>query len=220
MAKQKLNFKEIEEKWRNFWEKEKIYKFNPNSQKKIFSVDIPPPTISGSLHMGHAFGDAQQDFFVRYKRMKGFEILAPFGTDDNGLPTLRLIEKLKKIDSRKMKKQDFIKLCLKTVKEELIPQFLEDEKRLGASNDWDLFYSTIDKNSQKIAQWSFLDLYKKGRAYRTHSPALWCTECKTTIAQVELEDKKEQSVFYDIEGFYRRSGWSNDGLYFWGPRRC
>ena len=198
MTKQRLDFKEIENKWKKFWEKEKIYKFNSDSKKEIFSVDIPPPTISGSLHMGHAFGDSQQDFFVRYKRMKGFEILAPFGTDDNGLPTLRLIEKIKKVDSRKMKRKDFIELCLKTVKEELIPQFLEDEKRLGTSNDWDLFYSTIDKNSQKIAQWSFLDLHKKGRAYRTNSPALWCTECKTTIAQVELEDKKTESIFYDI----------------------
>ncbi|MAG10873.1 valine--tRNA ligase, partial [Candidatus Pacearchaeota archaeon] len=165
---------------------------------EIFSVDIPPPTISGALHMGHAFGDSQQDFFVRFKRMRGFNVLVPFGTDDNGLPTLRLIEKLKKVDSRKMEREEFVNLCLKTIKEELIPQFLEDEKKLGISNDWDLFYSTIDKNSQKISQESFIDLYEKRRAYRLESPALWCTECKTTIAQVELEDRESESVFNDI----------------------
>lgn len=199
MPKNQINFKQIEEKWRKFWEKEKIYKFDKDSKKKIYSVDIPPPTISGRLHMGHAFGDSQQDFFVRFKRMSGFNVLVPFGTDDNGLPTLRLIEKEKKVDSRKMKREDFIKLCLKTVKEELIPQFLEDEQRLGISNDWDLFYSTIDKNSQRISQESFIDLYKKGRAYRLEAPALWCTECKTTIAQVELEDKESESTFNDIK---------------------
>ncbi len=198
MSKNMTDFKPIERKWKEFWEKENIYKFEPNSNKKIFSVDIPPPTISGRLHMGHAFGDAQQDFFVRFKRMRGFNVLVPFGTDDNGLPTLRLIEKEKKIDSRKMKRSDFINICLKTIKEEFIPQFLEDEKKLGISNDWDIFYSTIDERSRKISQWSFIDLYKKGRAYRLNSPALWCTECQTTIAQVELEDKEEESTFNDI----------------------
>ena len=198
MAKNKIDFKKIEDKWRVFWEKEKIYKFDVNSKKEIFSVDIPPPTISGKMHIGHAFGDAQQDFFVRFKRMKGFNVLVPFGTDDNGLPTLRLIEKEKKVDSKKMKREEFIKLCLKTIKEEFIPQFLEDEKRLGISNDWSIFYSTIDETSRRLSQWSFIDLYKKARAYRIDSPALWCTECQTTIAQVELEGKEEESKFNDI----------------------
>lgn len=198
MAKNNFDFKSIEEKWKNFWDKEKIYKFDKNSKKEIFSVDIPPPTISGRLHMGHVFGDSQQDFFVRYKRMKGFNVLVPFGTDDNGLPTLRLIEKEKKVNSREMKREEFIALCLKTVKEEFIPQFLEDAKRLGISNDWSLFYSTIDNNSRRISQWSFIDLHKKGRAYRSDAPALWCPECQTTIAQVELEDKEEEGSFNDI----------------------
>ena len=187
-----------EEKIRKFWEKEKIYKFDLNSDKEIFSVDTPPPTISGKLHMGHALGDSQQDFFVRYKRMQGFNVLNPFGTDNNGLPTLRLIEKEKQVDSKKMKREEFIELCNKTINEEFIPLFLEDSKNLGISADWDLFYSTIDKQSRKISQKSFIELYKMGREYRVKAPALWCTKCQTTISQVELEDKEISTEFNEI----------------------
>jgi len=190
--------KKVEEKLRKYWEKEKIYKFDPKSKKPIFSVDIPPPTISGRLHMGHAFGDSQQDFFVRYKRMKGFNVLNPFGTDNNGLPTLRLIEKEEGVNSKDMKREEFIELCNKTINEKFIPLFLDDEKKLGISADWDIFYSTTDKHSIKISQWSFIDIYNKGRAYRNDSPALWCPECQTTIAQVEMEDKEFESTFNDI----------------------
>ena len=170
------NFKEIEGKWMNFWEKKGIYKFDVNSNKNIFSVDTPPPTISGRLHIGHAFGDSQQDFFVRYKRMKGFNVLNPFGTDNNGLPTLRLIEKEKGVDSKKMGRRKFIELCNKTICEDFIPTFIHDAKTLGISADWDIFYSTMDKHSMKISQWSFIDLYKKEREYQIDSPTLWCTE--------------------------------------------
>jgi valyl-tRNA synthetase len=188
----------VEEKIGKFWDKEKIYKFDPKSKKKIYSIDIPPSTISGRLHMGHAFGDSQQDFFARYKRMVGFNVLNPFGTDNNGLPTLRLIEKEKKVSSRKMKREEFIELCNKTLNEEFIPSFIEDAKKLGISADYEIFYSTIDKRSRRISQWSFIDLYKKGREYRIDSPALWCTECQTTIAQVELEDEEIASTFNDV----------------------
>jgi len=195
----KYNFKDVEEKWMKHWEESGIYKFQLDSKKKIYSLDIPPPTISGKLHMGHVFGDSQQDFFVRFKRMNGYNVLNPFGTDNNGLPTLRLIEKEKKVDSKSMDRVKFIELCNKTIKEEFIPMFLEDAKRLGLSADWNLFYSTIDERSRRISQESFIDLYKKGREYRTESPSLWCTECQTTIAQVELEDKEFSSYFNDIK---------------------
>lgn len=197
MANQ-YNIQEVEKKIQKFWEREKIYKFDSKKKGKIFSIDTPPTTISGRLHMGHAFGDSQQDFFVRYKRMRGFNILNPFGTDDNGLPTLRLIEKEKKIKSSDMSREEFVKLSLNIIKKEFIPLFLEGTKRLGISADWDIFYSTIDERSRRVSQQSFIDLYKKGREYRINSPALWCTECKTTIAQVELEDNNIPSSFNDI----------------------
>ncbi|MBU1104139.1 MAG: class I tRNA ligase family protein, partial [Nanoarchaeota archaeon] len=97
MSKAKFDAKLMEQKWRTYWEKEKIYKFNPQSKKKIYSIDTPPPTVSGDMHIGHASSYSHDDFIARYKRMKGFEVFYPFGTDDNGLPTERLIERLKNV---------------------------------------------------------------------------------------------------------------------------
>jgi len=197
--KKGYDFSEVEPRVQKLWEKENIYKFDTNDTKKeIFSLDIPPPTISGRLHMGHAFGDSQQDFIARYKRMRGFNVLNPFGTDNNGLPTLKLVEKEKGVKARDMTREEFIELCQKTIEEEFIPQFLADAKRLGISADWDIFYSTIDERSRRISQKSFIDLYKAGREYRIESPALWCTRCQTTIAQVELEDASKATHFNDI----------------------
>jgi valyl-tRNA synthetase len=192
------DFEGIETKWASFWEEEEIFKFDVNSEKPIFSVDTPPPTVSGRLHMGHAFGDSQQDFFVRFKRMRGFNVLNPFGTDNNGLPTLKLVEKEKKVKSKDMSREEFIELCNKTIHDEFIPMFVRDSKRLGISADRSVFYSTIDERSRRISQKSFIDLYNKGREYRVDSPALWCPKCQTTIAQVELEDKECSSYFNDI----------------------
>jgi valyl-tRNA synthetase len=195
---------EAEERIRKFWEKEKIYKFNPNSKKKIFSIDTPPPTVSGKMHIGHAFSYSQQDFVVRYKRMKGFEIFYPFGTDDNGLPTERLIEKTNNIRARDIPREEFVKLCLDTLKKKLIPEYIQDWKNIGISCDWDVIYSTINDKSRKIAQWSFIDLYKKKRVYRKEAPSLWCPECQTGISQVECQDKKVSSSFnriiFKVEG--------------------
>ena len=182
----------------SYWEKEKIYKFNPNKKGKIYSVDTPPPTVSGKMHVGHAFSFAQQDFFVRYHRMKGDNVFYPFGTDDNGLPTERLVEKMKNIKARDMPRDEFVKLCNETLDKELRKKYIEDWKRIGISCDWSIFYSTINEHSRRIAQWSFLDLHKKGRMERRDAPGMWCPECQTGIAQVELKDKELDSTFNDI----------------------
>ncbi len=189
--------KEIERKWREYWEKEGIYRFNGKSKKKIYSVDTPPPTLSGEMHIGHACSYSQQDFLVRFKRMRGYEIFYPFGTDDNGLPTERLVEKKKNIKSKEMSRAEFVKLCLDFLKEER-PKFIQDWKNIGISCDWNILYSTIDDNSRRIAQWSFLDLHKKGRVYRKDAPAMWCPECRTGVAQVEVQDKMLDSTFNDV----------------------
>ena len=194
---QGIDIKEIEKKWRDYWEKEKIFKFDAASKKKIYSVDTPPPTLSGEMHIGHACSYSQQDFLVRYKRMKGYEIFYPFGTDDNGLPTERLVEKRKGVRSKEMSRADFVKLCLDFLKEER-PKFIQDWKNIGISCDWDVLYSTIDDNSRRTAQWSFLDLHKKGRVYRKDAPAMWCPECRTGVAQVEVQDKMLDSWFNDL----------------------
>ncbi len=191
------DFKESEKEWKEYWEKEKIYAFDPNSKKKIFSVDTPPPTVSGKMHIGHAFSYAQQDIIIRYKRMSGFNVFYPFGTDDNGLATERLIEGMKNVKGSKMDRTEFINLCLKTL-EEIRPDFVQDWKNLAISADYDLFYSTINDHCRKISQKSFIDLYRAGREYQKEDATIWCPKCETAIAQVEMEDKELESNFNDI----------------------
>ncbi|MFH1073281.1 MAG: valine--tRNA ligase [Nanoarchaeota archaeon] len=186
-----------EKKWQEFWEKEGIYKFNPNDKRPIFSVDTPPPTISGDMHLGHSFSYSQQDFLIRYKRMAGFNVFYPFGTDDNGLATERLVEKINKVKSRSMSRKEFVRLCLKTL-DQIRPNYISDWKKLGMSCDFSIYYTTINDHCQRISQKSFIDLYKMGREYRKEAPTIWCPECQTAIAQVELEDRELKSYFNDI----------------------
>src|SRR3989338_11676959 len=188
------NPKEAESRWKKFWEQENIYKFNPKSKKEIYSIDTPPPTVSGKMHIGHSFSYSQQDFIARFKRMSGLEVFYPFGTDDNGLPTERLIEKQKNVKSKSMSRAEFISLCLKTLAE-ITPDFIQDWKNLGISCDYDIYYSTINPFCQRISQLSFIQLYKKGLIYKDSFPTLWCPECQTPIAQAELEDKEKETFF-------------------------
>ncbi len=198
MSKNNIDFRQIEEKWRKFWEKEGIYKFNPNSKKKIYSIDTPPPYISGKMHIGHAFSYSQQDFIIRFRRMRGDNIFYPFGTDDNGLPTERFIEKINNVKSIDMVRSDFIKFCLKTLKE-VTPDCIQDFINLGISCDYKIYYSTIGEHAQKISQKSFIQLAKKGEIYRKKFPTIWCPNCQTSIAQAELEDKDETSLFSTLK---------------------
>ncbi|MBN2457697.1 valine--tRNA ligase [Candidatus Woesearchaeota archaeon] len=188
----------VEQKWMKVWDDSKLYRFDPDSTDKVYSIDTPPPTVSGKMHMGHAFANSQQDFIARYKRMRGFNVLQPFGTDDNGLPTQLYIEKLKKVRAGKIGRSEFVKLCLETLEKELTPKFLLDWKRLGISCDFDVSYCTINSHCRRISQKSFLDLHKMGRAYRKEAPAMWCPSCMTAVSQVELEDKEIASHFNDI----------------------
>ena len=194
----RYNAAEVEPKWQEYWEKNSTYRFDVNHDDKVYSIDTPPPTISGRMHMGHAFGNSQQDFIARYKRMRGFNVLQPFGTDDNGLATQLYIEKLKNVRASQMDRQEFVGLCLETLSKELRPSFMQDWKRLGISCDFSVYYTTIDEHCRRISQWSFIELYNMGRAYRKEAPAMWCPKCGTAISQVELEDKERPSTFNDI----------------------
>jgi len=181
-----------EPKWQKFWEEEGIYRFNPESKAEVYSIDTPPPTVSGNMHLGHSFSYSQQDFIARFQRMLGKNVFYPFGTDDNGLATERLIERLKNVKGQFMKRKDFVKLCLETLKE-IRPAFVQDWKNIGLSADFDIFYTTINEHCQIISQKSFLDLHKIGRIYRKRSAFMWCPECQTAIAQVEMKDKEKDS---------------------------
>ena len=189
-------FHGIEQKWKEYWQKEKIYKFNGDF-KKVYSIDTPPPTVSGKMHIGHAFSYSQQDFIARYQRMKK-GVFYPFGTDDNGLPTERLVERLNGVKSKDMTRAEFIALCLKTLKK-ITPDFIDDWRILGISADYDICYSTIDDSSRKLSQKAFIELYKNKELYKKELPTIWCVECQTSIAQAELEDREGSTLFSTLK---------------------
>jgi len=203
MANKKgYDFAEVEPRIMKFWEDEKVFKFDLK-KKNIYSIDTPPPTVSGNMHIGHTSSYTQQDFIARFRRMKG-GVFYPFGTDDNGLPTERLVERLKGVKSKDMSRAEFIELCLKTIKE-INEDFIYDWKRIGISADYDVYYSTIDDNSRKISQKSFIDLYNAGEIYQEDFPTIWCPECQTSIAQAELEDREKNSKFSTLKFFVGNS---------------
>jgi valyl-tRNA synthetase len=196
--KKPFDIKEMEKTILSYWEKEKTFKFDKNSNKPLYSIDTPPPTVSGDMHIGHAFSYAQEDFIARYKRMTKFNVFYPFGTDDNGLPTERLIERLKNIKSKDMSREEFIKTTLKTLKE-ITPNLIQQWKNLGVSCDYRIYYSTIDKNSRKLSQRSFIDLYHAKQIYEEDFPTIYCPECQTPVAQAELEDQNFNSKFVTLK---------------------
>ncbi|MFC1752638.1 valine--tRNA ligase [Thermoproteota archaeon] len=186
-----------EPRWQKYWQEKDIFVFDPKSQKQAYTIDTPPPTVSGKIHLGHAFSYAQEDFIARFQRMRGKNVYYPFGTDDNGLPTERLIEKLKKVKSTKMERSEFVELCYKTIKE-IQPDFIQGWIDIGMSCDFKGTYSTIDPHCQKTSQASFLDLFNKGKVHREETPITWCVNCQTAIAQAEFENVDMTSHFSDI----------------------
>jgi valyl-tRNA synthetase len=178
------------------WVHEKTYSTH-NHHGPLYSIDTPPPTVSGSLHIGHIFSYTQTDFIARYKRMSGYSVYYPFGFDDNGLPTERFVEKKRTISSLTMSRSEFIQICLEETAE-VERDFQSLWQRMGLSVDWLQQYSTIGNLARKISQKSFIELFKKGFIYRTHEPALYCTTCRTSVAQAELDTLQKPSVFYEI----------------------
>lgn len=196
---------QIEEaRCQQFWEESGIYRFDRSKGGPYYTIDTPPPTVSGEIHLGHVFSYVQAEVIARFWRMKGHNIFYPFGFDDNGLPTERYVERVRKVRAADLPRAEFIAQCL-TVTGQVEDRFEQFWKRLGFSVDWTQRYSTIDTLSQRISQRSFLDLFAKGLIYRKTSPTLWCPECHTAIAQAELENEERLSVFYDIV-FTRNDG--------------
>jgi valyl-tRNA synthetase len=189
--------KEAEPRWQRAWDEAGIYRFDPRSEKPIYSIDTPPPTVSGAIHIGHVFSYVQAEVVARFRRMTGANVYYPFGFDDNGLPSERLVERERGVTAAEVGRERFVAMCLELTKayEE---EFRIFWRSLGISVDWNENYSTIAPKSQRISQRSFIDLYRKGRIYRKEAPTLWCPECHTAIAQAEIEDAEHASVFYDI----------------------
>lgn len=197
--KETYNIAEREKHWREFWEKERIYQFKENSPKPFYVVDTPPPYVSAEhLHVGHIMSYSQAEFIVRFKRMTGFEVFYPMGFDDNGLPTERFVEKKYNIQKQNITREEFVKKCLKETKIGSLA-YKNLWQGLGISVDWTKTYSTIDSLSQQLSQWSFIDLFKKGKIYRAKKPIMWCTTCRTAISQADLEDQEKETDLVFIE---------------------
>ena len=188
------DFARIEPQMQAFWKEEGIYKFDPSRKGPIYSIDTPPPTVSGSLHIGHLFSFTQAEIIARYHRMQGENVFYPFGFDDNGLPTERLVERETGIRAAELPRSAFIEKCSETA-EKYEAQFRAFWESLGFSVDWDTQYRTVSPEVQKISQSLFLELVRDGRAYMKESPVLWCTECRTSIAQAELETMETETTF-------------------------
>jgi len=217
----RMNLSEIEQRCKKYWEETGVYKYNPNkSRQETFIVDTPPPTVSGSLHIGHIFSYTQTDVIARYQRMKGKTVLYPIGWDDNGLPTERRVQnyyniacdptvpydpnfKPEHIENDKSPRQEisrknFVEACEKlTASDEGI--FEDVFKNIGHSYDWNIKYTTISPSSIKVSQESFIDLYEKGEVASIESPTMWDVTFQSAVAQAEIEDRETAGFFHDIK---------------------
>jgi len=221
----KVGVEGLEQKWGASWDSSKTYSFDKSASKsQIFSIDTPPPTVSGSLHVGHVFSYTHTDLIARYQRMIGKEVYYPMGWDDNGLPTERRVQNFygvrcdpslayvndfkppfeggdgkssKAADQVPISRRNFIELCERLT--------LEDEKhfealwrQLGLSIDWSQTYQTISPDAQAVSQKAFLNNLSRGEAYQAMAPTLWDVTFRTAVAQAELEDRDQPGSYHRI----------------------
>jgi len=208
----------IEATWSARWEATSTYRFDRDrTREQVYSIDTPPPTASGSLHVGHVFSYTHTDCIARYKRMRGFEVFYPMGWDDNGLPTERRVQNYYGVrcdpslpfdpsftpptepgkEQVPIARKNFVELCEKlTVEDEVV--FEELFRRLGLSIDWNLTYQTIDRRSQRVSQLAFLRNLARGEAYQSEAPTLWDVTFRTAVAQAELEDRERDGAYHRI----------------------
>ncbi|HEX6800802.1 MAG TPA: class I tRNA ligase family protein, partial [Ktedonobacterales bacterium] len=187
----------IEPQIQALWEREGVYAFDSSGDAPVYAIDTPPPTVSGHLHLGHVYSYSQTDFLARFQRMRGANVYYPMGFDDNGLPTERLVEQRSGKSAANLGREAFIAACLR-ISEEAQQEYRALWQRLGLSVDWRHTYRTIGDEARRLAQWSFLDLYRKGLTYRQDAPTIWCPLCQTAIAQAELEDRERETAFYTL----------------------
>jgi valyl-tRNA synthetase len=208
----------LEAKWMAGWETDQTYRFDRSKDRgDIFAIDTPPPTVSGSLHMGSVFGYVQTDANARYRRMAGREVFYPMGWDDNGLPTERRVQNYYGIRCDpslpydpgftppeqpveppvSVSRRNFIELCHGLTEED--EKVFEDLWRtLGLSVDWTQTYATIDAHSRRTSQRAFLRNLARGEAYSQEAPVLWDVDFRTAVAQAELEDRERPGSYYRV----------------------
>ena len=210
----------LEAKWGAHWQEKRVYSFDRSKTRdQIYSIDTPPPTISGFLHLGTAFGYIQVDAVARFQRMYGREVFYPMGWDDNGLPTERRVQnhfgvrcdptvpydpglvvtEAAKGDKsqRPISRPNFVELCHRLTRE-FEESFEHQWRIIGLSVDWDLTYATIDDSSRRVAQLGFLRNLRRGEAYAAEGPSMWDVDFHTAVAQAEFEDREVQGAFYRL----------------------
>jgi valyl-tRNA synthetase len=221
MVPDKPSLDGLEARWGKVWEKNGTYRFDRTAQRAdVFSIDTPPPTVSGSLHVGHVFSYTHTDIVARYQRMQGKSVFYPMGFDDNGLPTERRVENYfgvrcdpavpyvagyvpperpatRRQDFQSISRRNFIELCVQLTDAD--EKAFEDLWRtLGLSVDWSRTYSTVSRESQAISQRAFLRNLARGEAYSAEAPSLWDTTFGSAVAQAELEDRERPGLYCDI----------------------
>ena len=208
----------LEAKWAERWQADGTYRFDRNhTRDQVYSIDTPPPTVSGSLHVGHVFSFTHTDLIARFQRMRGKAVFYPMGWDDNGLPTERRVQNYYGVkcdptlpydpgfqppekpgkQAISISRPNFIELCNRLTAED--EKAFEDLWRyLGISVDWALTYATIDRRAQRISQTAFLRLLNRGIAYQLEAPTLWDIDFRTAVAQAELEDREQPGAYHRI----------------------
>ncbi|MDN5797612.1 MAG: valine--tRNA ligase, partial [Intrasporangium sp.] len=234
----------LEDKWVQVWREQGTYTFDRERaltlpREQVFAIDTPPPTASGSLHVGHVFSYTHTDCMARYKRMRGFEVFYPIGWDDNGLPTERRVQNyygvrgdatlpyvegyeppftegvdakgkaIKAADQRPISRKNFIELCDILTVKDEVT-FESLFRRLGFSLDWDISYRTIDARSRAVAQQAFLRNLARGEAYQAEAPGLWDVTFQTAVAQAELEARDYPGAYHRV-AFHRVAPDGTDG---------
>ena len=215
----------LEEKWTARWEADATYHFDRSRPRdEVYAIDTPPPTVSGSLHVGHVFSYTHTDLIARFQRMRGKAVFYPMGWDDNGLPTERRVQNYFGVrcdptlpyeagfapppqppkQPIAISRPNFIELCIRlTLDDEKV--FEDLWRQLGLSIDWSMTYATIAKPAQRVSQAMFLRLVDRGLAYQLEAPTLWDVDFKTAVAQAELEDREQPGAYHRVT-FHQSAG--------------
>ncbi|HWG15162.1 MAG TPA: valine--tRNA ligase [Streptosporangiaceae bacterium] len=215
-------------KWAQVWDEVGLYRFPKSADRaEVFSIDTPPPTVSGSLHVGHVFSYTHTDIVARFQRMTGKHVFYPMGWDDNGLPTERRVQNYygvrcdpslpydpeftvpaapaaKGQRPADVSRRNFVELC-ETLTAEDEQAFERLWRRLGLSVDWSMTYTTIGQRAQRVSQLAFVQLLAQGEAYQAEAPTLWDVGFRTAVAQAELEDREHDGAWHRIR-FHRPDG--------------
>jgi len=195
------NAKTVEEKWVKYWIENKTFSSKPDKNKKAFTIVIPPPNVTGSLHMGHALNDSLQDAIIRFKKMQGYNTLWVPGTDHGGIATQNVVEKLLKKEGKTkydLGREKFIEKMWQW-RQETGDTILNQLKKLGCGLDWDRTRFTMDEACSKAVKRAFKQFYDKGLIYRGKRLVNWCPRCNTALSDIEVEYTPEKGNLWYIK---------------------